>query len=578
MNESRVETSPQPNGGVKQKPNSLNLAPGFHRNVNGRVSLNDRQLRGRVGDSGFAGNGRDGPRIKFSASNSSISEHLSALSAVSQSLALSASATPVSSAVPAWSVPSEFEALLEPSPPPPPAPSHSLDEQQQLPTRSPCHNGFSLYTPPTPIHAAHPSKVRATPNGLPQPAPRRPHSIAATPQYHRGGVGGLEQSGRAAAALVPATPVTSANLPTPGGLPPATAPAASCLQRRSYSAASTPVSALPPAPAAPPDVPSLSAESALQPGLGLQPGPRALPMWESQLEHHFQQQRLPRRPHSIASTPVAGPGTPVPAPPVGNGALPRTPGEPIQWGPTGMVLHQPIPRRPYSSTMPHPQPPTPTSQSPGLSILANPGNSNTWTPGGSLRPRPHSMAAAPQQQQNTGTTTTLPPPAASPSDSGYRSLPSATSDYQILKSPNVQANGGQQQKANGVGSSASRRLSLPSAQSLLRANGPKPSPTFHGSPFRPFTCGVSSNGNPIFLGCTHLHGTSASTGNIARTPTPASTPSIPLTTSQAIQQLLGQPRNGFKIADDKVALFMEILDTQERIAQVSWEVGEGLMV
>ncbi|KOC66953.1 Dystrophin, isoform D [Habropoda laboriosa] len=155
-----------------------------------------------------------------------------------------------------------------------------------------------------------------------------------------------------------------------------------------------------------------------------------------------------------------------------------------------MVLHQPIPRRAYASTLPHPQPPTPTSQGPALSILTNPGNSNTWTPGAALRSRPHSIATTPQ---------TAPMPPASPSDSGYRSLPSAASDYQILKSPS----------SGGTGSSGTRSS------------------------------------------------------------TPATSPATPLTTSQAIQQLLAQPRNGFKIVDDKVSLFIEILDTQERFAKVS---------
>ncbi|KYQ55184.1 hypothetical protein ALC60_05809 [Trachymyrmex zeteki] len=47
MGEPKPAVSPQPNGGVKQKPTSLNLAPGpgFYRNVNGRASLNDRHLQ-----------------------------------------------------------------------------------------------------------------------------------------------------------------------------------------------------------------------------------------------------------------------------------------------------------------------------------------------------------------------------------------------------------------------------------------------------------------------------------------------------------------------------------------------------
>lgn len=302
-------------------------------------------------------------------------------------------------------------------------------------------------------------------------------------------------------------------------------------------------------------------------------------LWNGQL-----QQPVPRRPHSIASTPVTpSPGMLAPAPtptPTSASSVPssaRATAEPIQWGSSGMVLHQPIPRRAYASTLPHPQPPTPTSQGPALSILTNPGNSNTWTPGAGLRSRPHSIATTPQ---------TAPMPPASPSDSGYRSLPSAASDYQILKSPSrsqaQQAQHhhqqqqhhhqqGHQQLHNQQNHSATRRLSLPSAQSLLRASAPRPSPTFHGLPFRPFNCGVSPNGNPIFLGCTHLHNSSSTgTGSTGtRSSTPATSPATPLTTSQAIQQLLAQPRNGFKIVDDKVSLFIEILDTQERFAKVS---------
>ena len=40
-------------------------------------------------------------------------------------------------------------------------------------------------------------------------------------------------------------------------------------------------------------------------------------------------------------------------------------------------------------------------------------------------------------------------------------------------------------------------------------------------------------------------------------------------TAQGIQQLLAHPKNGFKIVDEKLSLFIEILDTQERFAKVS---------
>lgn len=126
--------------------------------------------------------------------------------------------------------------------------------------------------------------------------------------------------------------------------------------------------------------------------------------------------------------------------------------------------------------------------------------------------------------------------ALSPSDSGYRSLPSSSSDYQLYKNPPVTS-----QPPPLTTSSLplpSRRLSLPTStqQSLNWAPGPRPSPTFHGQPFRP----TSANGLPY-------------SSNAAR---------------QALQMLLANPRNGFILGDDKIALLMDILDTQERFAQV----------
>lgn len=177
--------------------------------------------------------------------------------------------------------------------------------------------------------------------------------------------------------------------------------------------------------------------------------------------------------------------------------------------------------------------------------------------------RPHSIAITPNNPPPTlyhpVARRVQPPPASqtwaprrtSPSDSGYRSLPTSASEHQLKQLPDKLSDN-------------SRRNSLPgSAQTLLRP--PKPSPTFHGLPFRPFTCGVSPNGTPLFLGCTHPVGghnnTSASTPS-----TPASTPS---SITYAVQQLMLQPRNGFNILDDRMSLFIDILDTQERFAQVS---------
>jgi len=118
---------------------------------------------------------------------------------------------------------------------------------------------------------------------------------------------------------------------------------------------------------------------------------------------------------------------------------------------------------------------------------------------------------------------------ASPSDSGYRSLTSSVSDHQ-----------------------------LSDPRSALAQLRPRPSPSFHGLPSRPFNCGISPSGTPLFLGCTHIHG---SFGGKPRTITP--------TTSNAIRQMLLQPRNGFHTADEKISLFFEILDSQHRFAQVT---------
>ncbi|XP_076383398.1 dystrophin isoform X6 [Megalopta genalis] len=676
MGEPKPASSPQPNGGVKQKPTSLNLAPvpGFYRNVNGRASLNDRHLQhvtAVIGGERAArvNNKSSSPNPAGPINNNTESAGNSAISNTVQLPALP-TVPPLSALSSAWSLSAELENLLEPPPPPAPAhpastlransindhqqqqhqqhqqhqqlQQHQLQQQQQhhqhqqqqhqhqqqqqqqrnnvqsspinqLPTRSPSHNGhgFPLYTPPAPIPASGANKVRSTPNGLPQPtAPRRPHSITA-PAYHHV-VSGIHHSLGQLAGRANATSALSSSSPSSSS-----SPACGSTSATAAAAATTPAATVAPGSATPSSWSSIGAPSTT--AAGVVPGglaqrrahsvagtPVSVPagggnnnggvngvngqqeprgngapvngtmgpttrsvippqsLWNGQL-----QQPVPRRPHSIASTPVTAPAgvpaaTPTATPAAGVPSSARaTAAEPIQWGSSGMVLHQPIPRRAYASTLPHPQPPTPTSQGPALSILTNPGNSNTWTPGAALRPRPHSIATTPQ---------TAPMPPASPSDSGYRSLPSAASDYQILKSPSrtqqqTQQQHHQQQQQN---QSAVRRLSLPSAQSLLRASAPRPSPTFHGLPFRPFNCGVSPNGNPIFLGCTHLHntspGTTTSTGT--RTSTPATSPATPLTTSQAIQQLLAQPRNGFKIVDDKVSLFIEILDTQERFSKI----------
>uniref|UniRef100_A0A6V7K3S6 Uncharacterized protein n=1 Tax=Bracon brevicornis TaxID=1563983 RepID=A0A6V7K3S6_9HYME len=603
MGEPISAQTPQSNGGVKQKPTSLNLAlgSGYYRNANGRVSLNDLHLQQQIVDGRISGSGRIKSISPNPPTDNESTKHnqLPSLPPTSSSL----------SAVTGWNLLVDREDLLESQPPPPPAPSNrpaclrsaivnnnehqyvpsnthypsqpaeeqkkTCQQQQQqqqiaqpqarssrqsspigqLSAPSPNHNGygFTLYTPPAPIPASGPNKVRPALNGLPQPPVRRPHSIAAPTysinsqqQYAYGQFNGRptipqSSSSTSISATTSATPTSATwsngpevtfNTTTAQNSPYA-------VPRRSQSVASTPVSSSP---------------VVAQPKCQEQTTQSTATIRTAQsTSNHWNGQSLPRRPHSIATTPVSGPAT--------------TSSAQLQWGASGMVLHQPIPRRAYASTLPHPQPPTPISQGGvGLGLMNNPGNCNTWTPGSVFRHRPHNLASTP--------VTTLHTPA-SPSDSGYRSLPSSASDYQLLKSPQTH----QQHQYNSHNNqddsqSAVRRLSLPaSAQTILRASGPKPSPTFHGLPFRPFTCGVSPNGNPIFLGCTHLHnsnsGSSISTTGSTRVSTPATSPAHALTTSQAIQQLLAQPKNGFKIVDDKVSLFIEILDTQERFAKVS---------
>lgn len=155
----------------------------------------------------------------------------------------------------------------------------------------------------------------------------------------------------------------------------------------------------------------------------------------------------------------------------------------------------------------------------------------------SPKQRPHSIAGiegqswSPVQNRTTPTTS-----ATSPSDSGYRSLPSATSDYQ-LKSPSttvtIQATTFNSLPLN------TRRLSLPTTS--RSTTSPRPSPTFHGLPFRP-------------AGCT--------TPSLLLAPTtpraPANTPTkAPFGHNRTLNHL-----------DDKLALLFDILDTQERFAKV----------
>lgn len=255
---------------------------------------------------------------------------------------------------------------------------------------------------------------------------------------------------------------------------------------------------------------------------------------------HWPGQKPPivtRRPHSVATTPING--TPNPAE-----LSPRN----VPWN----GIHNPLPRRPHSIAVTEAEgdgcwtppriPPIqhPIARRPSPSAMPGYPMTLNW-PSTTHNRRPHSITS--------GTLNSMVVTSASPSDSGYRSLPSSQSDYQVQTS-----------MANGLPPNDPRRLQG-SALAQLR-----PSPTFHGLPFKPFNCGAS-NGVPLFLGCTHAHG--------SRTGTPATTPSktassTPSSIREAVQHLLMQPRNGFKIMDDKVSLFIDIMDAQERFSQVKY--------
>lgn len=262
------------------------------------------------------------------------------------------------------------------------------------------------------------------------------------------------------------------------------------------------------------------------------------PPWTSQLPPIIN-----RRPHSVATTPMDG-----------NGNIAEVPPRNVPWN----GIHHPIPRRPHSIAVteaagdvkwsPVRLPPLqhPVARRPPPMVLQYPNFTTPNTTWGNGSPRrPTSITSVPANNLNL-TTTAI----ASPSDSGYRSLPSSQSDYQVHNATLV----------NGLPPHDPRRLAV-SVHSQMR-----PSPTFHGTPFKPFTCGSATTGAPLFLGCTHAHG--------SKTGTPATTPSktassTPSSIREAVQHLLMQPRNGFNIMDDRMSIFIDILDAQERFSQVN---------
>lgn len=624
MGEPKSEASNgPPNGGAvtthHKKPTTLNLTSGtsFYRppRSNGVAApahapsssaLNDPHLRQQLAAAGSA------------------AEHVSILKS-----ALAAAAAgkqlPNSWSTASWSCsdgPADYEDQRESPPPPTPASSNPSPSSVPAPATGaggPAksarhqlngharghHNGFALYTPPTApapptlngCSGAAPPKVRCgLPNGLPQPAPRRPHSIAASSPFNLAAIQAALSGGRTAAAAAgppvvsPVPPPTSTSTSTssssaagtngakhtPNGISASYSWSTGLSNGGSATATGAPgpgvigsnrqrppdsVLGLPEQqPAAAPGVAPAATRSAVPPqslwngghlsaaASGKSPAESSSSSSVSSVSSAASTAAAAAPPNpasaaNINNKPAGSAATAAPA-----AAAARTPGEPIQWGASGLVLHQPVARRPYPTTLPHPGSPTPTPKA--LSCHGTASSSNTWS---SRASRPHSIASTPV---GGGT---------SPSDSGYRSLPSASSDYQ-LKSAALR-----QHPPARDPQSAARRLSLPSAQNLLR--GPRPSPTFHGFPSKPYGCGLSPNStNPMFLGCTHANGSSTpssgGSGSTASVRTPTS-PATLLSTYQAIQQLLAQQKNGFKLSDDKLNLFVDILDTQERFAQVS---------
>lgn len=612
MGEPKPEAAPAQTNGLQQlhkKPTTLNLSSGtsFYRPTpssvlaNGR--LNDRRLQQqqRLAAPSLSSSSSAAPAAATPA------DHISVLKSA---LAAAAAAKPgaglpsvLSRQLPPWA---DYEDQRESPPPPTPASSN--------PSPGHCngHNGhFALYTPPAaPVPgsgsaaaaaaASSAGKVRSVPNGLPQPAPRRPHSIAASPAA---AAAAYLHFGRPPRLSVPNGPVATTPSPaaTANGLPSSyswsTGLSNGTLEKRppapgpAGSAAAAPAAAEAPGPGVigscrqrPEGLPGLPPE---QPPAKLAPPNRsAIPpqsLWNGQ--------QPPRRPpaplpaaaaaaavanggggggaessssssvSSVSSAASSGPKPTGPAngaaaaanfnhkpPGPGAAATPaaaaaRLAGEPVQWGPSGLVLHQPVARRAYPTTLPHPGSPPPASKGPG--------SLNSWATS-SLHRRPHSIATTPVGS----------------SDSGYRSLPSASSDYQ-LKSAVLR----QQQQQDARAATAARRLSLPSAQNLLRA--PRPSPTFHGFPSKPYVSPRGDGSHPLFLGCTHpgtagsSPGSTASGSTRSAGATPVTSPAALINTYQAIQQLLAQQKNGLKLSDDKLNLFVDILDTQERFAQVS---------
>lgn len=137
------------------------------------------------------------------------------------------------------------------------------------------------------------------------------------------------------------------------------------------------------------------------------------------------------------------------------------------------------------------------------------------------------------------------------------SLKSNKYDYPLSKSPSYVQNE-QFPKSNSFNQITkeqknNRRLSLPVPNQNFAAS-PKPSPTFHGLPMTRTSVGYDSRQDSgLFLG-------------VSPSSTMSSTPN---SVREALQHLLAQPRSGVDVLDGRMALFIDILDAQERFSQVS---------
>jgi hypothetical protein len=631
MGEPKSEALQQSNGEFKQKPRTLNLTSGtsFYRpSRKERLKLSDRFLQQQeqqhtVGTAELNGSiySNNISRLKVAVdiiptpiNNESNRTQLSAQSTVLPVLAEHSVQSSVVSALSyQWStLANEYEDQRES--PPPPTPVTTSDHSQfnnniqshsinQLSTYSSNHGGFTLYTPPAPIPVSGTNNIRYAPNGLPQPLPRRLHSVdtpsynltalqsntAVLPGHNKISVKSTQQQPKSFDNSSPSISLIGLINDFVSNNTGATNRLKSIVketqQRENHQQlhkcvtepVTTNLKIL--------TLPEIQEQKQKNESIILTNSistsnintPRTQSLWNNHIKPPDQ---LPLSIVAITSSSITSSSSTSSVSSLASGIAANlssivgnhptsiitcSSDEQVSTSTVDIVLDEFVTRQAYASTLPHKNSTTSSIQGPILNIIINPGNFNTWTSGTSLKSRPRSIVSTPQGSDTPLVTD------ASPSDSGYCTLPSTSSDYQLMS----KSSSFQQTNIESQNQSAVRRLSLPSTQSLLRPTTPKPSPTFHGLPFKPFTCSVSPNGNPIFLGCTHLHTSTANINNTdsnpenIRIPTSITSPASILNTAQAIQQLLAQSKNSFKAIDDKLSLFIEILDTQDRFAKVS---------